>query len=335
MPTLGIDRRPGVNPAKLGIDVDEPAGVVSTARLYNRKAPELRDERDGLMTEAFKKKADPNRGFLLQGGNFSKARGARNPAANTRRWKMPTFTVRPRSSAAVAPSDEDVMQSLPLANLLSDRGFGKSLIRKLCIDMSCSTVEQLLSLDRPQFDSLCDALRPLPGNREQLRNLVREQKRVLAEKRAQRRAEQQQQPASAVQEPPPSSQLPPSSAGAVAPARPRTAPGGGGGQQRQAWRAALDQLRHSSVAAKRGGDGHISHLIEDQPLHWGRTRGPAPPKHAYTSSVRVLSVRNAHGVVIGRRTVFEGEAPNSPAKGSSSRGRSAGGARKKWDPDVF
>ena len=90
--------------------------------------------------------------------------------------------------------------------------------------------------------------------------------------------------------------------------------------QRREWRATRRSLHDASVAAKRGRDGPISHLIEQQPLHWGAYKGAPPKPQAYVCRTRVLKVGNS------RVTVFDGERPNSPRKGDAPR---------VYDPDAF
>ena len=57
-------------------------------------------------------------------------------------------------------------------------------------------------------------------------------------------------------------------------------------------------------AAKRGRDGPISHMQQQQPLHWGQVKGDPPRAQAYVSRVRVLRMGKS------RLTVFDGDRPN-------------------------
>ena len=92
-------------------------------------------------------------------------------------------------------------------------------------------------------------------------------------------------------------------------------------QRRREWQQTRRSLHDASVAAKRGRDGPISHLIEQQPLHWGAYKGPGPKSQVYVSRTRVLKVGNS------RVTVFDGEKPNSPKRGAAPP--------RMYDPDAF
>ena len=91
-------------------------------------------------------------GFLLQGGARSggKAPGAPKPIAQTRKAPSKSFVVKPPQKAR--PSRVPTGPP-PLAEALERAGLGH-YARKLCEDLSCSTVRQLLALNRPQLDAL-------------------------------------------------------------------------------------------------------------------------------------------------------------------------------------
>ena len=115
--------------------------------------------------------------------------------------------------------------------------------------LSCSTVRQLLALNRPQLDALFDQLRPLPGHRVLLQKFLADQRMEAMKAAADRET----------------GAAPADSSDAVAtPA------------QRREWSSVRRSLLDASVAAKRGRDGPIAHLIEQQPLHWGTAKGPTP-----------------------------------------------------------
>lgn len=99
--------------------------------------------------------------------------------------------------------------------------------RKLCEEQSVSTVDQLLSLGRPQLDMLLDALKPLPGHRTRLLHFIQE-------KRAERAAASSE----------------------------RRRGGGGAGataDQRRKWASTRDVLERASVAGQRGRDAPFAH----------------------------------------------------------------------------
>ena len=213
-------------------------------------------------------------GFLAQGG------GRKMPSADVKRASSAKWqTVKP--PAARRPLSASYSTGPPpLATALERAGLGH-YARKLCNEcvqarslrtlarsaphppacarrawclrrasrLSCSTVRQLLALNRPQLDALFDQLRPLPGHRVLLQKFLADQ-RMEAMKAA---ADRETGAASA------------DSSDAVAtPA------------QRREWSSVRRSLLDASVAAKRGRDGPIAHLIEQQPLHWGTAKGPAP-----------------------------------------------------------
>ena len=231
-------------------------------------------------------------GFLLQGGARN-GTGVQVPAAKTRRpasgarWQ--TVKPPPRRELSMSYSTEVP----PLALALERAGLGHHA-RKLCNEMSCSTVGQLLALNRPQLDALFDELRPLPGHRARLHQFLADQRMEAMKAAAD------------------------GTGAADGAARPTAA------QQRE-WAGTRRSLRDASIAARRGRDGPISHLIEQQPLHWGAIKGKAPLAQAYVSRTRVLMVGGS------RQTVFDGDAPNSPSR----RGQRAGTPAATYDPDVF
>ena len=95
--------------------------------------------------------------------------------------------------------------------------------------------------------------------------------------------------------------------------------------QRREWASVRRSLQDASLAAKRGRDGPIAHLIETQPLHWGKQKGAGPMAQAYVSRTRVLKVGSS------RITVFDGPAPNSPRRKGPPPPPPNGG----YDPDAF
>ena len=275
------------------------------------------------------------------------------PSAHTRRSRMPPFRPPPRR---VVPYNEEVDSQVrpPLALLLEQdprvvNVLGQAFIRRLTIEQSCSTIGQLLALNRPQIDALLDALRPLPGHRDIFIDFLNSQ-RVAAEE--QRRKRQEEAAISATMstddgsggdggggaEGEASGDKDPTAAATASAAatavRPGTAPPTLGEAtvtpaQRRAWRKSFHLLRNSSIAAKRGGDGHLSHLISQQPLQWGFVKGPAPQASAYISHVKVLT--------FGRNRIldYSGPAPNSPKTKPGGRGGGYGKERRAYDPDVF
>ena len=259
--------------------LDEPAGTRSTAAGYNRNDAYYQDATASQKNEL--RESGPNpREYLQQGGGRKKP----SLSASARKKIAPVFRaaplVRPKSAATVVPFDDmPIAAKPPLAAMLEDRGFGKALIRKLCDDMSCTHVKHLLALDRPQFDALCDSLRPAPGIREQLKKFLADERSKAEDRRQQER----EQPGSSE--------------------RPTTAPPTG--QQRKAWKASLNHLRYSTTAAKRGNDGHVAHLIHEQPTWWGKGNGGPPQSKAYVSRVRVLMINGS------RVCVFDGPRPNA------------------------
>ena len=317
--------------------MDEPAGARSTAAGYNRNDLLYREA-----TEAPKNvTAASNRG----GGGFvpkkqqqqqqqqqqqppppPRLRPASASARSLKAKMAPLFRTpvrRGRGSASVVPFDDmSAAAKPPLAVMLAEAGFGIALIRKLCDDMSCTHVEHLLALDRPQFDALCDALRPAPGMRELLRRFLTEQRAKAEERRAVLREQRQSMEGDD---------------GGGRDDRPTTAPPTPA--QRRAWKSSLDHLRYSSVAAKRGNDGHVSHILQEQPTWWGKGNGAPPHSKAYVSGVRVLKIGGS------RVTVFDGPRPNATGRrpqpgggGPAAFGASGYGssrARGGYDRDAF
>ena len=238
---------------------------------------------------------------------------------------MPNFTRPP--VRRVVPFDDGASRGPPpLAALLAENPrvanvLGQAFIRRLCYEQSCSTIGQLLSLDRPQLDSLLDMLRPLPGHRDIFIDFLNSQRDAAAEERktADEAAAAAAGDAGGGPTPPTATSGRPASASAA------TTPA-----QQRAWRITKQLLRSSSIAAKRGGDGHISHLIQQQPLHWGFVKGPPPKPVGYTSSTRVLT--------FGRSRIIDygGPAPNSPPKGPAGGGsRKPGGYGTAASADHF
>ena len=48
--------------------------------------------------------------------------------------------------------------------------------RKLCDELSCATIGQILALNRLQLDALVDMLRPPPGHRVRFMQFIKEQR---------------------------------------------------------------------------------------------------------------------------------------------------------------
>lgn len=238
----------------------------------------------------------------------------------------------------VVPFDDGASHAPPpLAALLAENPrvanvLGQAFIRRLVYEQSCSTIGQLLSLDRPQLDSLLDMLRPLPGHRDIFIDFLNSQRDAAAEAAEERKAAGEAEAAAAAASegggagdggdggprPAPAASGRPASASATTPA------------QQRAWRITKQLLRNSSIAAKRGGDGHISHLIQQQPLHWGFIKGPPPKPVGYTSSTRVLT--------FGRSRIIDygGTTPNSPPKAPGGGGtRKPGGYGTAASADHF
>ena len=139
--------------------------------------------------------------------------------------------VRPKSAAS--PSQLTDHTQLPLAMDLHNAGLGH-YARKLCDDMSASTVEQILALDRLKYDALIDALRPLPGHRVRLQQF-------FSEKRA---------AAAAAADAP--------AADEAATQRPQSA---ASAAQRKQWRATVGNL---SKVSRRGKDGPFANAAQQQ-----------------------------------------------------------------------
>ena len=150
---------------------------------------------------------------------------------------------------------------------------------------------QLLALNAPQLDALLDSLRPLPGHRVLLVNFVETQRAAARKAQLEGMASPSLQPATTA--------------------------------QRSAWGATRRALQDASIAAKRGKDGRIAHLLEQQPLHWGNVKGPGPMSQAYVTKTRVLKVGNS------RVCVYDGES-RSPSRKPREEAR-----RGEYDPDVF
>ena len=276
--------------------------------------------------------AKKKRGFLLQGSGKNlkgaNVHRATTPSAVTRAARVPNLFGPPSRRIVPFNEDTDDRTPPPLAKLLAEdprisNVLGQAFIRRLTVDWACSTIGQLLALDRPQLDALLDALRPLPGHRDIFIDFLNAQRNRVEEER---RANMAAAIAAAGEETP---------AAPAAPAAPRpsTAPPTTA-SQRRAWRSSVQLLRNATIAAKRGGDGHISHLIQQQPLHWGFVKGPGPLPVAYVSSTRVLT--------FGRSRVldFGGPTPNSPPNKGRGPGKAPGDsgygvARRAYDPDHF
>ena len=156
---------------------------------------------------------------------------------------------------------------------------------------SCSTVGQLLALNAPQLDALLDQIRPLPGHRTALVNFVEAQRSAVRKAQLEGMASPSLQPATSA--------------------------------QKSAWHSTRRSLQDASIAAKRGKDGRIAHLLDAQPLHWGNVKGPGAKPHAYVPRTRVLKVGNS------RVCVYDGPM-NSPSRKPREEGR-----RHEYDPDVF
>ena len=232
-------------------------------------------------------------GFLLQGGARHGQRGT-TPAAQSRVTKYKTAVKPP--AAKPARSNSYSSEVPPLATALDRAGLGH-YTRKLCDEMSCSTVQQLLRLERPQVDALLDALRPLPGHRVRLHTFLADQRMEAMKAAADgAAAEETTFKASAA--------------------------------QRREWKVTMKQLNDAALAAKRGRDGPIAHLIEQQPTNWGASKGPPAMAQAYVCRTRVIKVGN------GRMTVYDGPSPNSPKRMGSTKGNLTGPA-SVYDPDEF
>ena len=78
-------------------------------------------------------------------------------------------------------------------------------------------------------------------------------------------------------------------------------------EQARNWKATAASL---TALARRGKDGPIAHLTNEQPLHWGGGSSGGPPLTRGTAS-RVHVIKVAGG---GRMTVFDGERPNAPSQ---------------------
>jgi hypothetical protein len=245
------------------------------------------------------------------------------PSAATRRARVPPFQPPPRQPSIIR-AEADVTIKPPLAQLLEEdprvaNVLGQAFIRRLTIEQSCSSIGQLLALNRPQLDALLDALRPLPGHRDIFLDFLNTQRLAAIEQRRQR-AEEAEAAAAAASG---GGEAAGGGAGAGAAIRPGTAPAGGSATpaQRRAWHSSLQLLRNATIAAKRGGDGHLSHLISQQPLQWGFIKGPAPQASAYVSHCRVLHM--------GKNRILDygGPRPHSPPRTAQER--------RVYDPDVF
>lgn len=243
-------------------------------------APNADPKIPGLRSAAGARKPAPSTvpdKFLLQGGKRSGDKGARPIALAARpksaKWQLPKPPPPRRSTVSIVAEDAG-RGPPPLALALERDGLGH-YARKLCDELSCSTVQQLLQADPAGGDTrlrdaLMDVLRPLPGHRARMIDFL-----------AKMRREQDEQ----------------------APEDPATP------AQRQAWRATLAHLRYTAGAAKRGRDGPIAHISQSQPLNWGVVKGDPPKPTAYTQSGESRALRchrccfASHDVYSRRRRV--------------------------------
>jgi hypothetical protein len=206
------------------------------------------DERAGARTWSIPTEIPGLREFNDQEQQQKKAAPRRPLPKHLRIMKFAPPKPRPKSAAA-----DTLAAPPPLAADLERAGLGH-YARKLCDDMSATTVDQLLALDRPRIDALIDALRPVPGHRVRLLNFLRDQRAL--------RQQQEGQPA----------------AQPAAPPRPHSA------IELRKWKASVASL---GQVARRGKDGPLAHSLEQQPL----PEGHAPPRAlASPTRVRVISV---------------------------------------------
>ena len=163
---------------------------------------------------------------------------------------------------------------------LNNAGLGH-YSRKLCDDLGLSTLKQVLTLDRVSLDALIDSLRPLPGHRVRLLDFFEKERAKLEERGA-----------PGVEDSVPRTQAATSGATSV--------------EEQRNFRVTMASLG----SARRGKDGPISHLQQQQPhQQWG-AKGDSRA-HATVSRVRVVKVAGG-----GRVVEYDGPRPNAPTRTS-------------------